>query len=429
MGHLGSAKHIYKDLLTKVDAYPIGIIDDEKTEKLLKALYTPEEADLVSHMPLKISDAATLAQLIGREETALDQQLSGMAVKGIVFKVTRNDKNYYAPMWSVPGFVEMTMMKVRDDIPQAELAHLLSDMMKDKRFMEGIFQEDTQFGRALIDAKVAQDTADVLPYEVAADVVKEAKKLAVNLCYCRHKQEHLGHPCQFPTEVCLAMNSGAEFVIQQKFGRQISTGEALDIIEKTSEMGLMHIGDNVKNNLTFICNCCQCCCGILRGYHDHGIFPVAMASRFAMAVNNDKCVGCGKCVSKCQIAAITMEPVAGSKQRKAKIDAEVCLGCGICFRACRTGALTLRQREKKIFTPENGMEKLLTMAIERGKLQNLIFDDVHSPLHQLLRALAGRLFKNRGIKRYLLQDRVRNRLLNVVRRSIKNSEQAFLLDM
>ena len=180
----------------------------------------------------------------------------------------------------------------------------MHEMMKDKKFSMEVFSGETQFGRTLVDEKAAEDATDILPYEIVTNAVNEAKKLAVVLCYCRHKQEHLGQSCYAPLESCMAMNIGADFMIKQGYGREISKKEALEIIEKTSKMGLMHIGDNVKNNLSFICNCCECCCGILQSYHHHGIFPVAVTSSFTMKVDSEKCVGCGACVSKCQVKEI-----------------------------------------------------------------------------------------------------------------------------
>lgn len=430
MGHLSMGKDVYKKLVQKLDSYPIGIIEDEKVYKFLHSLYTPEEADIISHMPLQLSKADAIAKATGLLEQEAAPRLKQMADKGIVFLAEANGVTYYAPMWSIPGFLEMTLMKVREDIPQHELAQLMHDMMKDKKFVDEVFQAQTQFGRALVDNKAAESTADVMPYELVTQVVKDAKKLAVVYCYCRHKAHHAGHACEYPMEVCMAMNAGADFMINQKFGRQIDTQEGLDIIERTSSLGLMHIGDNVKNNLGFICNCCHCCCGILRAYHDHGIFNVAVASSFEMRVDSEKCVGCGKCVPKCQLRAIRLEAANGGDKprRKAVIDHELCLGCGICYRACNKQALQLHKRDKRVMTPENSLEKMIMMAIERGKLQNMLFWDVYSKRHAVMRALAGAVLNRGFVKRYLLQPNMRKRLMQKVIDNMAKDADKSLLD-
>lgn len=425
MGHLGHTKNIYRKLVQKLDFYPIGIVEDEKTHKFLQALYTPEEAELISQMALTPAKVEEIAKKTGRPLEGLKEELERIGKKGLLFVVDRNNTTYYAPLWSVPGFIEMTLMKVREDIPQQELTQWVLEMMKDRVFVEEIFQQQTQFGKALVDGKVAQDTADVLPHEVATEVVRSAKKIAVSLCYCRHKEEHAGHPCQFPLESCLSLNEGATFVLRQNFGREIDREEALDLLEKTSEMGLMHIGDNVKNNLSFICNCCKCCCGILRAYHDHGIFNVAVASSFLMKIHADACVGCGRCAAKCPLEAIHVEGATG--QRKAHIDQELCLGCGICYRFCNKSAMYLEKRAKKIITPESGLEKAIVMCIERGKLQNLMFDDVYSLSHAVLRKLFGSILKRSVVKDFLLRESSRNFMRKMLAQKLSASEYDFLL--
>ena len=426
MGHLGNSKELYKKLTQKLDSYPIGVIEDEKMDKFLHMLYTPQEAELIIKMPLKPSDLTTLVKKTGTQEETLKKELDRMAGKGIVFKVTRNSTDYYGPIWSVPGFVEMTLMKVRDDIPQKEIAKLTHQMEKDPHFAQEIFRENTQFGRALIDDEVAGDTADILPYELATEAVKNAKKFAVSMCYCRHKEEHAGKPCKYPSEVCLSLNVAAEFVIEQKFGREIDKKKALDILETASKNGLMHIGDNVQNNLSFICNCCKCCCGILGGYHNHGIFPVAVASSFTMITDKEKCIGCQRCIENCHIDAITL--VKDNGKSYVKIDKDICLGCGICYRFCSKGALSLKKRAKKVTPPETDLEKLLMIAIERGKLQKLMFDDVNSYTQAFLRFIFGIVLKRKIVKKILLLEGSRKGMVKLLKKMMGKGSQSFILE-
>lgn len=426
MGHLGKLKDTYRKLWEKLDSYPIGLVQSEHIDRLLKMVFRPEEAELASRMPLEPCTPAVLSKRLKRPEKELQEQLADMANRGLLFRLDRNEQSYYLPMWSIPGFIEMTMMKVRDDIPQNEIAHLMQEIWKERNFAEEVFQGETQFGRALIDEPAAQDTAEVLPYERVHEVVQGAKKLAVAICYCRHEMEHLGQNCKYPSEVCMALNQGAEFVIQQKFGRQIDHAEALAIIEQTSSLGLMHIGDNVKKNLSFICNCCQCCCGILRAYHDHGLFNVAMATSFVMEVNPQDCIGCGQCVAKCQLKAIHLE--TKDNVRKAFINNELCLGCGICFRFCPKHALHLQPRPKKIITPEITMEKILIMAIERGKLQDMMFNDVHSWTHRFLRIITKPLLRTNWMRKFLLKENTRARIRRSMLKRLSKAEQSFILD-
>jgi ferredoxin len=425
MGHVSQIKEVYKKLLKKVNSYPIGVVDDEKTYEFLKILYSPEEAEIISKMPLIPTTLPKLSKKIGIGEEELKEKLERMADRGIVVDVERNGKTYYAPMWSVPGFIEMTLMRVRDDIPQKELSKIMIEMLKDKKFAEEVFREETQFDRVLLDRKVAEDMSEVLPYEVAVEVLKDSRKIAVALCYCRHKEEHNGNPCRFPMEVCMALNTGAEFVIKHKFGREVSKEEGLEILEKTSELGLMHIGDNVQRNLTFICNCCKCCCGILRSYHDHGIFNVAVATNYIMTVDKEKCAGCGRCARKCPMNAITLRPTKNPNELKADIDQSVCLGCGICYRFCNKSALHLVKRSKKIIIPETGIEKLLVMALERGRLQDMLFNDINSKTHSIFRKFFGLILKRNSVKKFLLSENRRKKIFNALSKRLSKTEYRF----
>ncbi len=426
MGHLGNTKELYRKLQEKLDSYPIGIVQSEYTDRFLKLLFRPHEAELVSRMPLQPQTASALEKKLKIPAKELQEQLDSMAFRGLIFSIDRNDKRYYLPLWSVPGFVEMTMMRVRDDIPQHEIAHLMKAMWDERRFTEEVFREDTQFGRALIDEAAAQDNAEILPYELATQAIREAKHVAVALCYCRHEQEHLGNHCQYPMEICLAMNVGAEFAIQQKLGRQIETSEALDILAQTSSLGLMHIGDNVRNHLGFICNCCKCCCGILRAYHDHGIFNVVVKTRFIMTVDEQSCVGCGRCAQKCQLNAIEVQSKDGKKV--AVVNQELCVGCGSCYRFCGKKALHLEKRPEKIITPEMGLEKMIMMAIERGKLQDVMFDDVYSTSHKMMRWLLKPILSSKWVKRHLLQEKTRAKIRRSLVKKFANSEYHFALE-
>jgi ferredoxin len=123
--------------------------------------------------------------------------------------------------------------------------------------------------------------------------------------------------------------------------RRIDVEEGLDLLQEACDPKLVQFGENVRNSVNFICNCC------------------------------------GTCVNACPVEAMALvsanDPHRQVK-RKAKLDAALCLGCGICLRTCSVGGLRLAPRAEKVITPVNSTHRTVLMAIERGKLQNLIFD-------------------------------------------------------
>jgi Na+-translocating ferredoxin:NAD+ oxidoreductase RNF subunit RnfB len=137
----------------------------------------------------------------------------------------------------------------------------------------------------------------------------------------------------------------------------------LNTLKKAEDFGLVHIGDNVQEQTTFICNCCGCCCGFLEGITRHHLRHAVATTQFIARPQIEECNGCGECVNRCQIKAIKMEadyPV---------VDEEFCLGCGICARFCTTGAMKMQEREKKIIPPKTLQDLMIRLLKEKGRYE------------------------------------------------------------
>jgi ferredoxin len=415
MGHLSGRYGVYGNLQKRLDRFMIGAPASREIFAILELLYTRQEAFVAARMPIKFSTLSRISKLTGINMEELLPILEGMAGKGLVMDFTRKGRTYYMLSPTLLGFFEFTFMRVNRDVPQKELAGLMWNYVHENRDVaRSILSGETPLGRALVyeDAVDERDRSQILTYDVASGLIGEAKKIAVGLCYCRHIRGHVKDPCKYPMDVCTALNAGASYLIRRGFMREVSKEEALDIFARTKEAGLVYAADNVKNRPAFVCHCCGCCCAILGALKKLQLTNAVATSSYIAEIDEKTCTGCGLCAKKCQVDLITLHEEGGVKH--AKVIEDLCLGCGVCFDACRNGALKIRGRKERVLTPESTMEKYLMIAIEQGKLGNLLYDDFTSLPHTVLRNLVNAITRIQPVKEYIAKEDVKSRFLKMI---------------
>lgn len=368
MGHLINAKEeVYRALAERLNRYPVGAPVNETLLSILHRLYTETEAMVGSKLPLQPLTLEKIADLTGMGRTELQKLLEDMSLKGLILDMPRRDGVYYmlAPM--VVGFFEYTFMRVREDINMRELAELFEIYFKDEQVRDEFSGKDTKLMRTLVYEQLipAAVESEVLTYERASEVIRQAEVGAVSLCSCRHKASHLGKACDAPLEVCLSLGNAARWVVAKGMARPATVDEMLRILDQTTQLGLVHICDNVLNQPAYMCHCCGCCCTILRNIKEYGKLATH-PSNFIPALDEASCTGCGSCADACQIAAIALQDNAGSEQPA--VNREICIGCSVCAAACPTGALTMTRRETIYTPPASQKEKFMRIAMEKGRL-------------------------------------------------------------
>ena len=394
MGHtLVDPDLTYRRLQQRLDRLPTGAPDSEVFQRILRLLFTEEEAEIAARMPTLCS-LEVLSRRTGIPVDELDEKVTTMAGKGLVmdFRSRGTRQVMLAPV--VIGFFEFTFMRVRDDVPMEELAHLFHHYMYDDgTFMRSVFAGSTQIGRSLVreEALPEQPEVEVLDWERATHIVGSARSVAVSLCPCRTHAELIGEGCGKPTRTCLTFNGAADALVRAGIAEPISNEEGMEILQLAKSSGLAQTADNVKHGVSYMCNCCGCCCGMMQSIRRHGITGSIVSSNWVAHVDLTKCRGCKKCFHACPADAITMVDNEGKGLRKnwAIVDPNKCLGCGVCDERCNWGAHSMVPREARVFTPENTFDRMVTMAIERGKLAELLVDtlDGAGP-HAMSRALA-----------------------------------------
>lgn len=411
----------YKNLVERLNRFPQGAPPSVHLNKILKILFTEKEADLVSLMPIKPFTAEKAGKIWGLNLAETRKILDELAGRALLVDIEQNGKSEYSLPPPMAGFFEFSLMRIRDDIDQKLLSELFYQYLNvEEDFIRELFTEgETRLGRTFIHEPVLsnENALHVLDYERASRVIEEASHMAVGLCYCRHKMQHMDRECDAPMDICMTFNSTANSLIKYDHARRVDKSEGLHLLQLAYENNLVQFGENVQDNVNFICNCCGCCCEAMIASRRFSHLNPVHTTNFIPEIDTTNCNGCGKCVNICPVEAMTLISASDPhrpKKKQARLDEERCLGCGLCVRVCTNQNIHLNLRPERVITPINGTHRAVVMAIERGKLQNLIFDNHVLWSHRALAAVLGVIIKLPPIKQVMASEQVKSRYLEAM---------------
>ncbi len=409
MSHI-VAKEAYKSLEERLNRFPLGVATSKTLYKILEMLFSEKEAKLVAQLPIKPFTTKQAAKIWGVRYGEALRVLNELCSRCILIDVeTDKDKIYVLPP-PMAGFIEFSMMRLRNDLDQHVLGQLYHEYMNvEEDFIKELFGDvDTKLGRAFVNEPVlsADQSLNVLDFERSTHVIEDASHIGISMCYCRHKMHHMDQACDAPMDICMTFNGVAASLIKSGYARQVDISECKDLLDQAYDHNLVQFGENIRNNVSFICNCCGCCCEALVAQKKFGhLYPI-QTTNYMPTCNEDECISCGKCEKMCPVDMITMVDSNGKKVPK--VNEDLCIGCGVCVRNCPNKSLTLKTRKNKILTPVNSVHKAVLMAIEKGQLQELLFDNKALISHRAMAAILSSILKLSPVKRAMASDQMRS---------------------
>ena len=420
MAHI-TLKNSYSRLGDRLNRFPQGAPVSDRLFQILRIMFSEKEAGLVSLLPIKPFTTKKASQIWKYSLADSQKILDTLADRAILVDIVQNGRTVYTLPPPMAGFFEFSLMRVRKDLDQKLLSELFYQYLNvEEDFIRDLFTRgDTQLGRTFVHEPVlsGENALHVLDYERASEIIKTASHISIGTCYCRHKMLHVNRACNAPLDICMTFNNSAASLIRHNITREVDASECIDLLQMAYEFNLVQFGENIRENVNFICNCCGCCCEAMIAARRFGLMHPVHTTNFIPEINKSACTGCGKCVTVCPVEAMTLVSANDPKhpkKKKAALNTEICLGCGLCARACPEKQIHLKPRPKRVITPLNTTHRSVLMAIERGNLQDLIFDNRVLWSHRALAALLGVILRLPPIKQALASQQLKSRYLETL---------------
>jgi electron transport complex protein RnfB len=316
--------------------------------RILKKIFSVEEASVGSKLTGSMEPVSAIAGRINRSVEGVKELLEKMTKRGLLWRSENGELFRLAPF--MVGIYESQLYNL-----DHELAHLVEDYLANGGAV-GIMKPQPALHR-VIPAQKAVKTECIMPYDDVKAILQQSKVFHLRDCICRVQQDQIGkRRCSFPLRTCLSFST----IERPPHPLDISKDEAIALLDKAEEIGLVHTVSNVMKGFGYVCNCCGCCCGILRGITDFGIENSVACANYYAVIDPVECVNCGTCRKRCQVNAISEE------NGVSVVDRKKCIGCGLCATGCPNGAARLQTKpENEVVTPPVDFA-----AWERERLRN-----------------------------------------------------------
>ena len=324
-------QEIYEKLRARLDMFPQGFPSTQSGVEIeiLKQLFTPDEAERALNLKPFPEPTAGVAERMGRDAAGLSDTLYDMSLRGLILRVRIQEDVYYGLIPWMVGMWEFQLNNLNQE----------NIRLYERYYQEGLVPYKKQArlsgARVIPIEEEVRAFKEIQPFEKVSEIIASHTLFAVADCICRKESAMLGHDCGKLREACLMFGPAAEYYIENKLGREITCEEAMDVLKKAEQDGLVHISSNHTGIKGYICNCCSCCCKAFTLITRYGHSDAVTKSNYYAALDPDKCSSCEVCIERCQVNAIT------GNETGIMLKKDRCIGCGLCISTCPTGALSM----------------------------------------------------------------------------------------
>ena len=349
------SEETYKRLRKFMDELPGGFPSTESGVeiKILKKLFTPEEAEITMKLKEEPEEVSVIAARIGNDESDMAHKLEEMAQNGIIFRVRDGEKRLYRAYQFLVGIYEFQLKNL-----DLEFSKLYEEFLM--HYAMSVSNIKTTQMRTIPIGSVIENTAEVATYNNVRELIKDKDFISVQQCICRKEQGLLGNKCSYPQEVCIGFDDFARYYVDNGMGRQIDLDETMKILNLAEEKGLVLMPLNAQDTKA-ICCCCSCCCPNLRFAKLLERPGDTVQTYYLSKIDSELCTACEECIERCPMDAIKLDGDFSEI-----IDGK-CIGCGVCIPTCPSEAISLAVKpDKKEPPPIDFNETLERIKSERG---------------------------------------------------------------
>lgn len=360
-------KDVYRKLQEHLDSMPIGFPATESgiEIKVLKHLFTPEDAETALKLKFQPEPLKTIYRRFKKSGITLkelEEKLDKIYFKGLINRGTRevgdSVEKYYCDAPLAIGFYEYQLGKLTKEF------YTDHEQYMDEAFIHEYNSTGIPQLRVIPIEETIEYEQKIASYDDMRNLIENiGEPIAVAECICRQAKDMMGEPCKKTkmVESCFMFRNAAKSFIEKELAREISKDEALELLRKAEDDGLVLQPGNSLKPMN-ICTCCGCCCGILT--HQKKISEPArfFATNYYAEVDEDSCIGCGTCEERCNMDAIQIEDAI------ARVDLTRCIGCGVCVPTCTSEAMKLSKKEEETLPPRNTLATFMAIMDKKAEL-------------------------------------------------------------